>query len=154
VVLLHRFEQRRLRLGRRAVDLVGQDDLREDRPGHEPERPVPVLFVEHLGAGDVGGHEVGRELDPLEREIQDLRDGLDQKRLREPGHAGDQTMAPGEERDQHLIDDVLLTDDHLADFREDAFAPCGEARRDGGEIGVGVRRLPDRARRIHQCVRE
>ena len=35
VVLLHRFEQRGLRLRRRAVDLVGEDDLREDRPLHE-----------------------------------------------------------------------------------------------------------------------
>ena len=32
-VLLHRLEQRGLRLRRRAVDLVGQDDVGEDRPG-------------------------------------------------------------------------------------------------------------------------
>ena len=32
-MLLHRFEQRRLRFRRRAVDLVGKDDVREDRPG-------------------------------------------------------------------------------------------------------------------------
>ena len=30
--LLHRFEKRRLRLGRGAVDFVSQHDLREDRP--------------------------------------------------------------------------------------------------------------------------
>ena len=34
-VLLHRLEQRRLRLGRRAVDLVGQHDVGEDRAGRE-----------------------------------------------------------------------------------------------------------------------
>jgi hypothetical protein len=41
-VLLHRLEQRRLRLGRRAVDLVGQDDVGEDRPGEKTicRRPV------------------------------------------------------------------------------------------------------------------
>ena len=31
LILLHRLEQRRLRLRRRAVDLVGEDDVREDR---------------------------------------------------------------------------------------------------------------------------
>ena len=31
LALLHRLEQRRLRLGRRAVDLVGEHDVREDR---------------------------------------------------------------------------------------------------------------------------
>ena len=37
LVLLHRLEQRRLRLRRRAVDLVGQDHVGEDRPLHKPE---------------------------------------------------------------------------------------------------------------------
>ena len=38
LILLHRLEQRRLRLRRRAIDLVGQDDVGEDRAGHEPNR--------------------------------------------------------------------------------------------------------------------
>jgi hypothetical protein len=33
--LLHGFEQRALRLGRRAVDFVGQQHVAEDRTGHE-----------------------------------------------------------------------------------------------------------------------
>jgi hypothetical protein len=40
--LLHRFQQRGLRLGRRAVDFVGQDDVREQRP-QEPNSRAPVL---------------------------------------------------------------------------------------------------------------
>ena len=35
LVFLHRFQQRRLRLGRRAVDFVGQDHVREDRAADE-----------------------------------------------------------------------------------------------------------------------
>ena len=42
LILLHRLEQRRLRLRRRAVDLVGQDDVGEDGPGDEPNRARPV----------------------------------------------------------------------------------------------------------------
>ena len=33
--LVHRFEERTLRLGRSAVDLVGEENLREDRAGVE-----------------------------------------------------------------------------------------------------------------------
>jgi hypothetical protein len=54
-VLLHRFEQRRLRLRRRAVDLVGEDDVGEDRPGANTiwRRPVGGVLVDDVGAGDV-----------------------------------------------------------------------------------------------------
>ena len=31
------------------------------------------VVLEDVGAGDVGGHQVGRELDALERQVQDLR---------------------------------------------------------------------------------
>ena len=127
VRLLHRFEQRRLRLRRRAVDLVGQDDLREDRPFHEPQTPAALLLVENLGAGDVGRHQVGRELNALEVEIEDVGQGLDEQRLRQAGHAGDEAMAAGKERNQHLLDDVVLSDDHLAELREDALASFGDA---------------------------
>ena len=87
-----------------------------------------MIFVEDLGAGDVGGHQVGRELDALEAQIEDLRQRLDQQRLGQPGHAGDQAMAAAEQRHQHFIDDVVLPDDDLAQFVKDLFAaarrPC------------------------------
>ena len=73
--LLHRLEHGRLRLGRRAVDLVGQQHVGEDRPGQKAIRPLPGfgIFLDHFGAGDVAGHQVGRELDALERQVQRLR---------------------------------------------------------------------------------
>jgi hypothetical protein len=39
---LHRLEQRRLRLRRRAVDLIREDDLAEDRPGLNWKKRFPV----------------------------------------------------------------------------------------------------------------
>ena len=48
--------------------------------------------------------------------------GLDEQRLGQTRHAGDQAMAAGEERDQHLIDHRVLADDDLADLAEDALA--------------------------------
>ena len=51
-------------LRRRAVDLVGEHDLREDRPGMELEAAAVAVVDRH--AEDVGGQQVARELDALE----------------------------------------------------------------------------------------
>ena len=61
LVLGHRLEQRRLRLRHRAVDLVDEDDVREQRPLLELE--LARLLVEDAEAGDVGRLQVGRALD-------------------------------------------------------------------------------------------
>ncbi len=39
-------------------------------------------FLKDFGSSDVGGHEVGCELDALEFEMEDLRDGFDEERFR------------------------------------------------------------------------
>ncbi len=120
--LLHGFEQRRLRLGRRAVDFVGQQDVGKNRSGHEGPGAASgggVLF-DDVGAGDVGRHQVGRELDALEHQAERLRQRPDQQRLGRSRQAGDQTMAAHEQRDHHLFDDLLLSDNDLADFANDA----------------------------------
>jgi hypothetical protein len=112
-------EQRRLRLRRRAVDLVGEHDVREDRPAHELEDALPgadVLF-EDFGAGDVGRHEIRRELNAREVERQDARQRRDEQRLREPRNADQQAVAAREQRYEQLLDDGALPDDDLADLR-------------------------------------
>ncbi len=83
--LLHRLEQRRLRLGGRAVDLVAEHQVAEDRPRPEGER-VPGV-VEQAHAGDVRGHEVGRELDAAELEPERQAERADEQRLRRARHA-------------------------------------------------------------------
>ena len=117
LVLLHRFEQRGLRLGRSAVDFVGQNHVGEDRAGHKGHAPSLAGFLENFRACDVRRHEVGRELDALEPEMKDLRDGFHQECLGEAGRAGDETMPAGEQRDERLFDDLLLADDDLGQFR-------------------------------------
>ena len=64
LALLHALEQRRLGLRRRAVDLVDEEDVREDRPG--PELELVRALVEDVDAGDVGRKQVRRELEPRE----------------------------------------------------------------------------------------
>jgi hypothetical protein len=54
VMLLHGLKQSRLRLRARAVDLIGHEQLSEDRAFDEPEAPPPRgPFLEHLGAHDI-----------------------------------------------------------------------------------------------------
>ena len=117
-VLLHRLEERGLRLRRRAVDLVRQQQVREDRPAHEAERVRPgrLVLVQHLGARHVRRHQVGRELDAAEVEVQHLRKRLDEQGLRQARDAHEERVAAREDRDQRLLDHVLLPDDHLREL--------------------------------------
>ena len=75
--LLHRFQQGALHLGACAVDLVGQQQVREDRALVDPEIAGPL--VEDLRAEDVGGEQVDRELDPGEVQVDRLGEHRDQQ---------------------------------------------------------------------------
>ena len=123
LMLLHRFQQGGLRLGRSAVDLVGQDHVGEDRPFDKlhPAAAVAGLF-EDFRAGDVRRHQVGRELNALKLEVKDLRDRADEQGLRQPGRPGDQAMTAGEQADQELMRRLLLADDDLGELALDPAA--------------------------------
>ena len=71
---------------------------------------------ENLGAGDVRRHEVGRELDAMKLEVKNPGDGTHHQRLGQAGHAGDEAVATGEERDENLLDRRLLPDDDPTKF--------------------------------------
>ena len=119
-------EQGGLGLGRRAVDLVGEDDVGEDRPLDEAElAPAGLRLVQDHGAGDVGRHQVGRELDALEGDVEDLADGADHERLGQAGHADEQAVAAREDGGQDLLDDLGLADDDAAQLVEHLRARSG-----------------------------
>ncbi len=122
VVFLHCLEHGRLRLGRRAVDLIGQDHIGEDGPFDERHRPLVVGLLEDLGARDIGGHQVRRELDPPEPQIEQFRQRFDQQGLRQARRAGQQAVSPRKHGNQQMLDHVLLADDHLREFRPDALS--------------------------------
>jgi hypothetical protein len=86
---LHGLKQRRLRLRRRAVDLVGENDVGEQRPHDEAEHTPAggVIFFEHVGAGDIRRHEIRRELNAVEGEVEHLGERRDEQRLRQARHA-------------------------------------------------------------------
>ena len=90
-------------------------------------RAGALVFLNDFGAGDVGRHQVGRELDAVELERQRIGQRADHQRLRQAGHADEQAMAAGEERDEQLLDHLVLADDAFADFVGDAAVGFAEA---------------------------
>ena len=81
-----------------------------------------LVLDDDVGADDVGGHQVGRELDAAERAVERLGQRAHQRGLAQAGHAFEQRVAAGEQRDQHLAHQRPLADDHFADFVLDRLA--------------------------------
>ena len=136
VVLLHGLQQRRLGLGAGAVDLVGHQQLGEDRALDEAEAAPAAAgaVLQHLRADDVGGHQVGRELDALGIEPQHLAQRLHQQRLGEARHADQQRVAARQDGDERALDHLLLAeDDRRGGFLDalDALAGRFDATDDG-----------------------
>ncbi len=136
--LLHRLQQRALRLGRGPVDLVGEEQVGEDRTSAELE-PRLALVVEEA-ARDVAGQEVGRELDALEAEIERLGDEPGDERLGEAGVVLDENVAVGEDTGQDLLEHVRLADDHLAERGEDLLAAVGHGVELHAPLSISVTR--------------
>ncbi len=120
LVLFHRLEQRRLRLGRGAVHFVRQDHLREDRPGMELEGAGLALV--DRDADDVGRQHVARELDALEVQAERARQHVGQRGFADARQILDQEMPASEqagEREAHLAlfaeDDAARRFDHAVD---------------------------------------
>ncbi len=87
-------------------------------PLHEPEDPLAGrgVLLDDLGAGDVAGHQVGRELDAAELQVQGPGQGGDGERLGQAGHADRQAVAAGEQADHHFLDHLVLPDDDLVNL--------------------------------------
>ena len=142
--LLHRLQERGLRLGGRAVDLVGEHDVGEEGAFEEPQLPraAGAVLLEHVGADDVGRHQVGRELDATEGEIEALGERADHERLRQPGHAFQQAMAAAEEADEQFLHHLMLPHDHAGELLEDSIVGLVKPLHRGGV---------DRVRMRHEC---
>jgi hypothetical protein len=117
-LLLHRFEQRSLRLGRGAVDLVSQDQIGEDRTRLKLEGASAALgcFEQDVGAQDVRGHQVRRELDAAVVQLQRSSDRAHQQGLAQTRQAFEQDVPARQQRMVTPQPHLLADDDarHLA----------------------------------------
>ena len=82
------------------------------------DRIAEKQFLEDIGARDVAGHQVGRELDAGELHVQGPGQRRHGERLGQPRNADRQAVAAGEDADEHLLDHLALPDDHLVDLGE------------------------------------
>ena len=115
LALLHRLEQRGLGLGRRPVDLVGQQQVGEDRALAEGQLAAWRLSITSepvMSPGIRSGVNCTRLVSTDERR----GEGAHQQRLGDAGHALHQHVAAAEQRDEQAGDGGVLADDGLADL--------------------------------------
>ena len=122
--LFHDLQERGLGLGRGTVDLVCQDDLRED--GASVEDPLARLLVEHVHAGDVGGQQVGGELDTRVRAVNGRTDRARQGRLTGSGSVLEQEVSTREHRRQREAHRLMLVQDRDGHAIDEALEDLGE----------------------------
>ena len=116
--LLHRFQQRALGLGRGAVDLVGQDQLGEDRAGMKHEG-FALAFVDGR-AKDVGRQQVAGELNALVLQAQTAGQGVGQGGFAHARQVLDQQVAARQQATHGQADGVFLAENggaNLADHQ-------------------------------------
>ena len=123
LALVHGLEQRRLGAGAGAVDLVGQEDVAEDRPLSQLE--VGAALVVDRDAEDVAGQEVTGELDAPEIAADGAGQGASEGRLAHTGHVLDQQMTAAKQRHERKLDHIGFALERPFDGRSQS----GEDRR-------------------------
>ena len=109
LLFLHRFEQCRLDLRRRAIDLVRKNDIGVDRPFLD--REAPGRLIVDLRADDVRWQQIGRKLNAAERSVDCFRQCSHGQSLRESGDSFQQHVSAGKQTYQEALDHVILTND-------------------------------------------
>ena len=82
----------------------------------------------------------GRELDALERKVQDFREAAHEQRLGEARHADHQHMPLHGQRDEQVADNFLLANDALAQFRRQLLVQRGHLAQQLHLLRVGISR--------------
>ncbi|MNM87760.1 hypothetical protein D3C81_999490 [compost metagenome] len=145
LAFLHGLQQRRLDLGRGAVDLVGEDQVAEQRAGLEMDLLVAVDLLEDLGAGDVRGQQVGGELDAAHVGVQMPRQGLHGAGLGQAGEALQQQVTVRQQAEDDLPHHVALAEHGGIDAAlkfEDLLATAHRRLLVGCSVVVGMASLP------------
>src|SRR5438270_3111807 len=151
--LLHRLEHGRLRLRRRTVDFVDQDQIGEHRTRLKLEAPLAgIACHQQIRPQNVGRHQVGRALNPAVREIQHVRECPHQERLAQSWRAFEQGMPARQQRDEHTPQDVRVADDDLRELALDrnrlGLQPLRIGATDGHRGPVKTTERPNKARRV------
>ena len=118
-VFFHRLQQRRLGLGGRPIDLVGQQQVGEQRPGLKSQALAVLVLHQQVRADDVGGHQVGGELHAAKLQVEHLSQRADEVRLADARHAFQEHVPSGQKRDQRVLDHAAQLDHDLLHLAAD-----------------------------------
>ncbi len=113
LIFLHDLEQSRLGFGRRTVDLIGQEELGEN--GALADAEGLGGKIKQSVAGDVGGHQIGGELDAAEVAAKGAGEGEHEVGFAETRFALEQNVTASEQGGDDLINDIVLADENLSD---------------------------------------
>ena len=94
-LLLHRFEECRLRLGGRTIDLVCQHEIGKDRPWLKTKTLTALLiFTDQGSTNNISWHEVGGKLDSREATLDHVGEGTNEGRLCQTRYTLKEGVAP------------------------------------------------------------
>jgi hypothetical protein len=105
-----------LRFRRGPIDFVGQQDVAEHGARLKDQLSAAFALGEDLRANNVGRQEVWRELDALKLDVKRFGKRVHKGRFAKAGNAFEQDMPAGDDRQEHVLDDLVLADNELADL--------------------------------------
>ena len=139
---MHGFKHGALRLWCCTINFVGKHNLRKERTLAKLKVATGWRLHHNGGAGDIGRHEIRRELDAPKFQLQRLRETANQQGLTKPWHSLQERMATSEEAHQDAVDDFFVTNDRLLNLFFDAIMVGAESSNESfGLLWVGHRFL-------------
>ena len=84
------------------------------------------MFLDDVGPDDVGGHQVWRELDAREGQVQHVGERVDEARLADAGNTLEQDVTTREQAGHREVHHLLVADDPAPDFLGNAQEPVAE----------------------------
>ena len=113
--------RRALHFGGRAINFIGEHEVGEDRAVMRGE--LSRVGLKDHRADNVARQQVGRELDAIAMHAECGAERLDEKGLGETGHALEEDVTVGEERDQESFDDNVIAEHGFGDFGAELLRP-------------------------------
>src|SRR6266487_2088254 len=155
LMFLHRFKQRALRFGGRAIYLVDQHDLRKERPAMK--REALLAPIENGIAENIGRKQVTRKLDALEGERERSRQRLGERCLAHARDIFNQEVTTREEAGDCELYRLILAYDNFANLLGERVNVvrhsemiCGNvAVRKRGYAGKGQSSLTEKRHCVH-----
>src|SRR4051812_46312596 len=113
--LRHGFQEAALGAWRRPVDLVGEDEVREQRTRFEDELSTALLV--DGDTRDVAREQIARELDAREGEIEGTRERMGERRLAYARDVLEEQVTVCGQRGEGQLDDLGLAPQGAGDVR-------------------------------------